>query len=67
MPWLCLPFGDDRCKKYAKNYEVKGVPNLIVIRPDLKCVHSKAKLDVIKCLKEQKDPEDKFLEWCDTA
>lgn len=34
MPWLALPKGDARLGPIAKKYEVKGVPRLIVIKPD---------------------------------
>ena len=34
MPWLALPKGDPRLAVVAKKYEVKGVPRLIVIKPD---------------------------------
>jgi hypothetical protein len=34
MPWLALPKGDARLAPLAKKYEVKGVPRLVVIKPD---------------------------------
>ena len=34
MPWLALPKGDARLGPIAKKYEVKGVPRLIIIKPD---------------------------------
>lgn len=34
MPWIALPKGDSRLATLAKKYEVKGVPRLIVIKPD---------------------------------
>ncbi len=34
MPWLALPKGDARLAPIAKKFEVKGVPRLIIIKPD---------------------------------
>ena len=34
MPWLALPKGDTRLPALAKKYEVKGVPRLVVLKPD---------------------------------
>lgn len=34
MPWLALPKGDSRLVNLAKKYEVKGVPRLVIIKPD---------------------------------
>jgi len=47
MPWISLPYNDPRNKKYAANYNVKGIPVLVVINKDLTMVTDKAKLDVI--------------------
>jgi hypothetical protein len=65
MPWLSLPFGDTRIQKYTHNYNIKGIPMLIALKPDLQVLTMTAKLDVIKCVKDQTDPElevDKWLE-----
>jgi len=34
MPWLALPFKDARLATLAKKFEVKGVPRLVVLKPD---------------------------------
>ena len=34
MPWLALPKGDGRLAKLAKEFEVKGVPRLVILKPD---------------------------------
>ena len=34
MPWLALPKGDPRLPGLAAAFEVKGVPRLVVIKPD---------------------------------
>ena len=31
MPWVALGKGDDLVKKVAKNFDVKGVPRLIML------------------------------------
>ena len=34
MPWLALPRGDPRIRNLAQKYNVKGVPQLIIVKPD---------------------------------
>ncbi len=34
MPWLALPKGDARLATLAKKFEVRGVPRLIIVKPD---------------------------------
>lgn len=34
MPWLALPKGDSRLAILAKQYDVKGVPRLVILKPD---------------------------------
>lgn len=34
MPWYALPKGDARLANIAKKYAVRGVPRLIVMKPD---------------------------------
>ena len=34
MPWLALPKGDPRLGPIAKKFEVKGVPRLMILKPD---------------------------------
>jgi nucleoredoxin len=34
MPWIALPRGDARLANIAKKYEVKGVPRLVIVKPD---------------------------------
>ena len=63
MPWVSLPSTDPRILKFAENYKIKGVPVLIVIKKDLSMVHSTAKLDVINCIKEERDPEEEINKW----
>ena len=42
MPWLGLPRGDPRIATVAKKFEVRGVPRLIVLKPDGTVVESNA-------------------------
>ncbi len=63
MPWVALPYGDARVPKFAENYSIKGVPVLVVIRKNLTAAHQTAKLDVINCIKEERDPEDDINRW----
>lgn len=65
MPWLYLPFNDDRVAKYEDNYSIKGIPMLIVIKPNLEVANMKAKLDVIKIITENGDPEIVYNRWCE--
>jgi nucleoredoxin len=34
MPWLALPRADSRLAKLAKEFDVKGVPRLVILKPD---------------------------------
>lgn len=34
MPWLAMPWKDARLKPVAKEFKVKGLPQLIVLKPD---------------------------------
>ena len=42
MPWLALVKGDSRVGDLAKKYGVKGVPRLIVLKPDGTVLHENA-------------------------
>ncbi|CDW74563.1 dc1 domain-containing protein [Stylonychia lemnae] len=42
MPWLALPKGDSRLPSLAKKFEVKGVPRLIVLKPDGTVINNSA-------------------------
>ena len=47
MPWIALPFKDARLAGLAKKFEVKGVPRLIILKPDGTVVDNSA-IDKIK-------------------
>ena len=42
MPWAALPRGDKRLPPIAKKFEVKGVPRLIVLKPDGTVINNSA-------------------------
>lgn len=52
IPWISIPYNDPRIPKFAENYNVKVIPVLIVLRPDLTILSDKAKYDVFRVLKE---------------
>ncbi|XP_047307657.1 probable nucleoredoxin 1 [Impatiens glandulifera] len=33
MPWLALPFGDDRKEKLSRTFKVRGIPKLVALGP----------------------------------
>lgn len=59
MPWLALPRADKRIGNIAKKLEVKGVPRLIVLKPDGTVINSSA---VQKVTDEGPAAIDEFLE-----
>jgi len=32
MPWLAIPFGDERIEKFKDHFKVHGIPKLIVLK-----------------------------------
>ena len=59
MPWLALPRGDKRLGPIAKKFEVKGVPRLIVLKPDGTVINNSA---VQKVSEEGPAAIEEFLE-----
>ncbi|KAJ6431307.1 hypothetical protein OIU84_018739 [Salix udensis] len=39
MPWLALPFKDKSCKKLARYFELRNIPNLVIIGQDGKTLN----------------------------
>lgn len=59
MPWLALPRADKRIGNIAKKFEVKGVPRLIVLKPDGTVINPNA---VKKVTDEGPAAIDEFLD-----
>ena len=34
MPWLAIPFGDERVKKLKSRFGVRGIPSLVIVSPE---------------------------------
>ncbi|KAK3416833.1 hypothetical protein EUGRSUZ_H02588 [Eucalyptus grandis] len=43
MPWLALPFGDERKKSLSRKFKVRGIPTLIAIGPTGRTLTNKAR------------------------
>ncbi|KAK3416837.1 hypothetical protein EUGRSUZ_H02592 [Eucalyptus grandis] len=43
MPWLALPFGDERKKSLSRKFKVRGIPMLVAIGPTGRTVTNKAR------------------------
>ena len=42
MPWLAMPFRDERIKQILEKYPIKGVPRLFVFKADGTVIHNDA-------------------------
>jgi len=58
MPWAALPKGDSRLASLAKTFDVKGVPRLVILKPDGTVIDKSA---VQKVLKEGPQAIEEFL------
>ncbi|XP_073010070.1 LOW QUALITY PROTEIN: probable nucleoredoxin 1 [Typha latifolia] len=43
MPWLALPFGDERKKTLSRRFKITGIPSLVAIAPTGKTVTTEAR------------------------
>ncbi|KAK1281230.1 putative nucleoredoxin 1 [Acorus gramineus] len=43
MPWLALPFGDNRKKSLTRTFKIEGIPSLVAIGPSGRTVTDEAK------------------------
>ena len=43
MPWLALPFGDERKKFLSRTFKIKGIPSLVAIGPTGKMITTEAR------------------------
>lgn len=46
MPWLAIPFGDDRIVNLAEKYNIKGIPILLVLKKNGEIATKTGKMDV---------------------
>lgn len=49
MPWLTLPFGDERCGILSDEYGCNGIPYLVILKSDGSLVSKTARDDVRTC------------------
>lgn len=57
MPWLAIPFGDTRIEELTNKHGVKGIPVLIVLKPNGEALLKNGKADVMT------EGEDAFNKW----
>lgn len=43
MPWLALPFGDERKKSLSRTFKIHGIPSLVAIGPTGKTITKEAR------------------------
>ncbi|KAH9318585.1 hypothetical protein KI387_020354 [Taxus chinensis] len=43
MPWLALPYGDEKNKELSRYFDVRGIPCLVIVGPDGKTVTSEGR------------------------
>jgi len=46
MPWLAIPFGDERIPNLAEKYGIKGIPILLVLKKNGDVATKTGKMDV---------------------
>ncbi len=47
MPWLAIPLGDERIKKFTAHFKIKAIPKLIVLKPNGEVASSNGRMEVI--------------------
>ncbi|KAF8698720.1 hypothetical protein HU200_034972 [Digitaria exilis] len=47
MPWLALPFGDERKEYLTKTFRIRGIPSLVAIGPTGQTVSKNAKIQLM--------------------
>lgn len=58
MPWLAMPFNDDRKKALSRHFDVSGIPTLVLVEGDAKTVITKNGRGPV-----MEDPEGKDFPW----
>uniref|UniRef100_A0A0D6R0U7 protein-disulfide reductase n=1 Tax=Araucaria cunninghamii TaxID=56994 RepID=A0A0D6R0U7_ARACU len=38
MPWLALPYGDEKSRELSRYFDIRGIPSLVIVGPDGKTV-----------------------------
>lgn len=46
MPWISLPWNDERVATLCEEFEVRGIPSLVILKPDGTVVTKDARGDV---------------------
>lgn len=41
MPWLAIPYGDDRCDEISAKFKVNSIPRLVIVGKDEKVLTDK--------------------------
>ncbi|EGR27060.1 hypothetical protein IMG5_202410 [Ichthyophthirius multifiliis] len=57
MPWLAIPLGDERIKKFTSYFKIKAIPKLIILKPNGEAAATNGRMDVIQ------EGEDAFNKW----
>ena len=57
MPWLALPFDEERNEALSSHFEVEGIPTLVVLSPEGKVLTTKGRAAV------SGDPDGKEFPW----
>ncbi|XP_074643561.1 nucleoredoxin-like [Tubulanus polymorphus] len=57
MPWLAIPFGDERCKKLTTMFTISGIPSLVIVDENDKVITKNGRVAVTM------DPEGKDFPW----
>lgn len=59
MPWLAIPFGDERIELLNNAYEIQGIPTLILVNPQTGEMLSADGRELI-----MEGGENQILDWC---
>lgn len=59
MSWLAIPFGDKRIEELTQHFNIKGIPVLLVLKPNGEIATKQGKQDVAT------EGEDAFKKWLD--
>ena len=57
MPWLAFPFGDDKKMKFSKDFEIFGIPALLVFDKNGKLIDADGRMTVQKVFQKDSGEE----------